>query len=306
MRKFFRKNKNLFTPAFIISGVILLAIILAVIFAGVIAPYDPEELDVSNKLQGISAEHLLGTDKVGRDILSRALYGGRTTLISAFLVVLISVVIGVPAGLICGYYGGRIDGVITNIWNVILGFPAILLAFIIMGVVGRGIKAGIIAIGIVYIPMISRLTRSVTMVEKNKTYVEAAKVMGYSDFRILSVHILPNCVPTLVAELTLDLAYAILELAGLSFLGLGVQAPQSDWGYMLSDAQQYLTSNPLQALVPGALIIIVVISLNLLSNEVMSYIDPKLRKVASFGKYRRLHDRIGRKSGKDRSKPAVQ
>ena len=295
MKKFYEHHKSLFTPVFVISAVVLAVILLAVIFADVLAPYDPETLDVTNKLQGISLQHLLGTDKVGRDTLSRALYGGRTTLLSAFLVVLISVVIGVPAGLVCGYYGGKLDTLIMNIWNVILGFPAILLAFIFMGVVGRGITAGIVAIGIVYIPMISRLTRSCVLVEKNKTYVEAARVLGYRDARILTVHILPNCIPTLVAELTLDLAYAILELAGLSFLGLGVQAPQSDWGYMLSDAQQFLTTNPLQAFVPGTLIIVVVVALNLLSNEVMRYIDPKLRKKLSFGKYHRMQERLLRR-----------
>ena len=295
MKKFYEHHKSLFTPVFVISAAVLAVILLAVIFADVLAPYDPEALDVTNKLQGISLQHLLGTDKVGRDTLSRALYGGRTTLLSAFLVVLISVVIGVPAGLVCGYYGGKLDTLIMNIWNVILGFPAILLAFIFMGVVGRGITAGIVAIGIVYIPMISRLTRSCVLVEKNKTYVEAARVLGYRDARILTVHILPNCIPTLVAELTLDLAYAILELAGLSFLGLGVQAPQSDWGYMLSDAQQFLTTNPLQAFVPGTLIIVVVVALNLLSNEVMRYIDPKLRKKLSFGKYRRMQERLLRR-----------
>ena len=295
MKKFYEHHKSLFTPVFVISAAVLAVILLAVIFADVLAPYDPEALDVTNKLQGISLQHLLGTDKVGRDTLSRALYGGRTTLLSAFLVVLISVVIGVPAGLVCGYYGGKLDTLIMNIWNVILGFPAILLAFIFMGVVGRGITAGIVAIGIVYIPMISRLTRSCVLVEKNKTYVEAARVLGYRDARILTVHILPNCIPTLVAELTLDLAYAILELAGLSFLGLGVQAPQSDWGYMLSDAQQFLTTNPLQAFVPGTLIIVVVVALNLLSNEVMRYIDPKLRKKLSFGKYHRMQERLLRR-----------
>ena len=292
MKTGFEKKNSLFTATFIITSSILLIVLLATIFAGVIAPYPPEKLDIKNKLQGMSAQHIFGTDKVGRDIFSRILYGGRTTLVSAFLVVLISVVIGVPAGLICGYYGKKIDGIIMNIWNIILGVPSILLAFMIMSFTGRGIKAGIIAIGIVYIPMISRLTRSVTMIEKNKNYVEASKVLGYSNFRIITLHILPNCIPTLMAELTLDLAYAILDLAGLSFLGLGVQAPQSDWGYMLSDAQQFLTSNPIQAIVPGTLIIVVVISLNLLSNEVMGYIDPKLRSVISFKRYNRLQKRF--------------
>lgn len=284
---FLKKNKNLLTPVFVISAILLLLIILAVIFAPLIAPYDPEELDLANKLQGISPEHIFGTDKVGRDIFSRALYGGKTTMLSAFAVVLISIVIGIPVGLVSGYYGGKVDMVTNSVWNIILSFPSILLAFVLMGVMGKGIFAGIIALGIVYIPMISRLTRSITMVEKNKTYVEAAKVLGFRNARILFRHILPNCISTIMAELTIDLAYAILDLAGLSFLGVGVQPPQSDWGYMLSDSQQYLTSNPIQALVPGILIIVVVITLNLLSNEIATHTDAKLRKTGSFRKYRR-------------------
>lgn len=284
---FLKKNKNLLTPVFVISAILLLLIILSVIFAPLIAPYDPEELDLANKLQGISPEHIFGTDKVGRDIFSRALYGGKTTMLSAFAVVLISIVIGIPVGLVSGYYGGKVDMVTNSVWNIILSFPSILLAFVLMGVMGKGILAGIIALGIVYIPMISRLTRSITMVEKNKTYVEAAKVLGFRNARILFRHILPNCISTIMAELTIDLAYAILDLAGLSFLGVGVQPPQSDWGYMLSDSQQYLTSNPIQALVPGILIIVVVITLNLLSNEIATHTDAKLRKTGSFRKYRR-------------------
>lgn len=284
---FLKKNKNLLTPVFVISAILLLLIILSVIFAPLIAPYDPEELDLANKLQGISPEHIFGTDKVGRDIFSRALYGGKTTMLSAFAVVLISIVIGIPVGLVSGYYGGKVDMVTNSVWNIILSFPSILLAFVLMGVMGKGILAGIIALGIVYIPMISRLTRSITMVEKNKTYVEAAKVLGFRNARILFRHILPNCISTIMAELTIDLAYAILDLAGLSFLGVGVQPPQSDWGYMISDSQQYLTSNPIQALVPGILIIVVVITLNLLSNEIATHTDAKLRKTGSFRKYRR-------------------
>ena len=302
---FLKKNKNLLTPVFVISAILLLLIILAVIFAPLIAPYDPEELDLANKLQGISPEHIFGTDKVGRDIFSRALYGGKTTMLSAFAVVLISIVIGIPVGLVSGYYGGKVDMVTNSVWNIILSFPSILLAFVLMGVMGKGIFAGIIALGIVYIPMISRLTRSITMVEKNKTYVEAAKVLGFRNASILFRHILPNCISTIMAELTIDLAYAILDLAGLSLLGVGVQPPQSDWGYMLSDSQQYLTSNPIQALVPGILIIVVVITLNLLSNEIATHTDAKLRKTGSFRKYRRQMARKKKREQKMSAKVVI-
>ena len=254
---------------FLLSLTVLVVIVFASLFAKQLAPYDPEELDLANTLSGVSAQHIFGTDKVGRDIFSRALFGGRTTLISALLVVLISVVAGIPIGLYTGYYGGKLDRIINSVWNIILSFPAILLAFVLMAVIGKGLKSGIIAFGIIYTPMVARVTRSLTITEKNKTYVEAEKVVGVSDTRILFVHILPNCIGTIVSELTLDIAFAILDLAGLSFLGLGVQAPQSDWGYMLSDAQKFLTVSPIQAIIPGVLIILSVLALNLLSNEIL-------------------------------------
>lgn len=282
MLKIIKKHKRLFTPTFVISALLLLIIVFATIFASKLAPYDPEAVNLADKLKGISPEHILGTDKVGRDIFSRVLYGGRTTMISAFLVVLISIVIGIPAGLITGYYGGKLDTILNSVWNIILACPAMLLAFVIMSVIGKGITAGIIALGIIYVPMIARLTRSLTMVEKNKLYVESARALGYGDARIVFHHILPNCITTIISELTLDLAYAILDLAGLSFLGLGVQPPQSDWGYILSDGQQFLVTQPLQAIVPGILLVIVVISLNLISNEIMTYVNPNSKRTHRF------------------------
>ena len=177
-----------------------------------------------------SMQHLLGADKVGRDLLTRLFYGGRTTLLSAIGVVAISVVIGVPLGLISGYYRGWLDTVIGRICDVVLSFPSLLLAFVFVAGFGRSMVNAIMALGIVYVPMLTRLVRSLTMVEKNKVYVEAATSIGYSDARIMFRHILPNCVSTIVVQITLDLAYAILDLAALSFLGLGVQPPTADWG----------------------------------------------------------------------------
>ncbi|SDA21788.1 peptide/nickel transport system permease protein [Ruminococcus sp. YE71] len=279
MHDIIKKNRKLFTPVFVISAVILAVIVAASAAAPLLAPYEPEQLDLTQKLSGVSSSHLLGTDKVGRDILSRVLFGGRTTLLSALAVVLISVVTGIPAGLFMGYYGGKADTVINNIWSIILACPSILLAFVLMSIIGKGITAGIIALGVIYIPMISRLTRSLTIIEKNKTYVEASRVLGYSSARILFLQILPNCVSTIIAELTLDLAYAILDLAGLSFLGLGVQPPQADWGYILSDGQQFIMTHTVQALIPGILIVAAVLALNLLSGEIMAYIDPNVKNI---------------------------
>jgi len=295
MKNFIKQHRNLFNLTTIITSSVLLIIILATILAPVIAPYDSQKMDLGNVLKGFSFKHLLGTDKAGRDIFSRLLFGGRTTLLSGLTVVGISILVGIPIGLGTGYYGGKFDWIIMKIWSIIMSFPAILLAFVLMMIVGKGILPGIIALGIVYIPMISRLTRSLTLMEKNKTYVEAAKVLGFSDKRILFIHILPNCLSTIFAELTLDLAFAILDLAGLSFLGLGVQPPQSDWGFMLADGQKFLTTQPLLAIILGVCIMIVVISLNLLSMEVLAYVDPKQRKFTSFAKLKNLS---AKKSGK--------
>lgn len=243
-----KKKKNdigtFFTAPIVISLVIIALIVLMSIFAPIIGPYDPDQMDMLNALQGPSLAHLFGTDQVGRDIFTRLMYGARTTLLSALLVVVISIIIGIPLGVISGYYGGKIDSVIMRAEDVLLAFPALLLAFLFVASFGKGIANAIIALGIVYVPMLSRLTRSLTLMEKNKTYVESARSIGFSDTRIIFRHILPNCIPTIIAQLTLDIGYAILDLAAMSFLGLGVQPPTSDWGAMLEEGRQYIQSNP--------------------------------------------------------------
>lgn len=286
-----RKNKTygkLITVSVIISFSIFFIIILVAVLAPILAPYDPNKIDLYQSLQNPSALHLFGTDKMGRDLLSRMLLGSRTTLLSAVYVVLISIVVGIPLGLICGYYGGKIDVLIMRTWDIILSFPSLLLAFIFVSSFGRGIGNAVLALGIVYVPMISRLTRSLIMVEKNKTYVEAARSIGYCDKRIIFIHILPNCFSTLLSELTLDLGYAMLDLAALSFLGLGIQPPTSDWGAMLEEGQSFLQIKPLLAVLPGIAIIITVVSLNLLSDGLLMYLDRGQRKLPSFKKMRKL------------------
>lgn len=250
-----KKKKNdigtFFTAPIVISLVIIALIVLMSIFAPIIGPYDPDQMDMLNALQGPSLAHLFGTDQVGRDIFTRLMYGARTTLLSALLVVVISIIIGIPLGVISGYYGGKIDSIIMRAEDVLLAFPALLLAFLFVASFGKGIANAIIALGIVYVPMLSRLTRSLTLMEKNKTYVESARSIGFSDTRIIFRHILPNCIPTIIAQLTLDIGYAILDLAAMSFLGLGVQPPTSDWGAMLEEGRQYIQSNPALVFAPG-------------------------------------------------------
>lgn len=279
-----KETGKLFTIPVIIALVVLCIILSATILAPVIAPYDPDAVDLLNVFKGPSIEHLCGTDKTGRDIFSRLLFGGRTTLLGALAIVAISILIGVPLGLASGYYGGKTDKIIMRITDVIISFPPLLLAFILVAAFGRGFGKAIWALGIIYVPMLTRLTRSLVLTEKNKTYVEAARSIGYNDFRILFLHILPNCLSTLLVQLTLDVASAILDLASMSFLGLGVQAPQSDWGAMLESGRIYLTTYPMQAIAPGIVMSITVIALNVFVDGIQRYLNPNDRKLPSYKK----------------------
>ena len=289
-----REQGSLFTLPLVISLLIILLIIISAVLAPVLAPDDPDKLNLSQTLQSPSLQHLLGTDKTGRDLFSRMLFGTRTTLLSALAVVLISVIIGIPLGLYSGYFGGWLDNLIMRAEDIILAFPALLLAFIFVAGFGRGIGNAVLALGIVYVPMISRLARSLTLSEKNKTYVEAAQSIGYSNMRIMFRHILPNCVSTMIAQLTLDIGYAILDLAALSFLGLGVQPPTSDWGAMLEEGRIFLQIKPLLALAPGIAIVITVVAFNILSDGVEMYLDPSQRKLPKFKMVRQM---VGEQNG---------
>jgi len=279
-----RTEGNLFTLPFLISGILLFLIIFFCVLAPVFAPYGESEQELSASLAPPSPEHILGADKMGRDLFSRLLYGGRITLVSALGVVILSVIIGMPLGLFSGFYGGKFDSVVCRCCDVLLSFPSLLLAFLFVTALGRGITSAVTALGIVYVPMITRLVRSLTLIEKNKTYVEAAESVGFSRPYILFRHILPNCVYTLLVQLTLDLAYAILDLAALSFIGLGVSPPTADWGAMLQEGRDFLLQSPLLALAPGAAIIMTVISLNIFSDCITQYIDPQARVLPSFEK----------------------
>jgi peptide/nickel transport system permease protein len=273
-----------FTPSLLVSGSVLLLIILCCVLAPLIAPYGESEQDLAASLAPVSAEHLLGADKMGRDLFSRLLYGGRVTLISALGVVLLSVLIGAPLGLFSGFYGGKFDSIVGRFCDVLLSFPSLLLAFLFVAALGRGITSAVIALGIVYVPMLTRLVRSLTLVEKTKTYVEAAESVGFSRPYILFRHILPNCVYTVLVQLTMDLAYAILDLAALSFIGLGVSPPTADWGAMLQEGRNFLLQSPLLALAPGAAIVVTVIDLNIFSDCITQYFDPQARVLPSFEK----------------------
>lgn len=280
-------NGTLFTIPFVAASVVLLIFIIVTIFARQIAPYSPEALDVRAVKQPHSMEHLLGTDNAGHDAFSRLVCGGQKTVRDALLVVLISAVIGIPVGILCGYYEGKLDSIVMRVFDVLLAFPSLLLALLFVAVLGVGTKSAIVALGIVYIPLIARLARSMVLTEKTKVYVEAARSLGYSDWRIMFLHILPNCVSTFLAELTLDIGYAILDLSSLSFLGLGAQAPESDWGIMLKDGFQFINTLPWLTIAPSIAIVVVVVALNTVSDQIQMYLDVDQRKLPSFKKYRK-------------------
>jgi len=206
-----------------------------------------------------------------------------------FLIVGFEMAVGIPIGLICGYYGGHIDGIIMRIWDVVCSLPSLLLAFVLVAAFGKGTYSGVIAMGIVYTPLTAKLARSLIITEKSQVYVEAAKSLGYSDFRIIFVHILPNCITTMVAQLTLDIGTAIVAMASLSYLGLGVQPPKSDWGSLLKDGMTMIYQQPMLLVAPAAAIMITSISINIFSDGIQSYLDPGQRKLPSFKEYRKKH-----------------
>lgn len=290
-----KSTGTLFTIPFILSAIILIIFILMNVFAPLISPYPPEAINAADVRQAPSLTHLLGTDNVGHDAFSRLIYGGRKTVTNALIAVVISAILGIPIGMLCGYYGGKLDNIVMRILDVLLAFPSLLLALLFVAVFGSGSSSAVIALGIVYMPLLARLARSCVMTEKTKVYVEAARSLGYSDMRIIFSQILPNCISTYLAELTLDIGYAILDLAALSFMGLGVQPPQSDWGTMLKDGFPFITTLPWLSVAPSIAIVLVVVALNTISDQTQMYLDVDQRKLPSFKKYRKQMEKMGRK-----------
>jgi peptide/nickel transport system permease protein len=224
----------------VVAGVVIVFLVVVALFAPLIAPADPNAVDLANALEPPSADHLLGTDSSGRDILSRLIVGTRTSLLGPLLVVLISTLAGVALGMLAGYKGGIVDGGLSRAWDVMFAFPPLLLAIVIVAAFGPGFWTTTLAIAIIYTPLLARVVRGVVLVEREKAYVDACKVQGYSGVRISFRHVLPNVAPAIAAQATLNFGYALLDLAGLAFLGLGVQPPTADWGQMLTTGRDSL------------------------------------------------------------------
>jgi ABC-type dipeptide/oligopeptide/nickel transport system permease subunit len=267
-----------FTRGMVTFGlVVLLLMMFAAIFAGWITPYDPYKTDPRSSLAQPSKIHLLGTDNVGRDTLSRLLYGARTALIVGFVTVFTSAVIGVFLGLIAGYSGGIIGMFIMRTMDALMCFPMIMLAILVSAVLGGGMKNVIIALTFASVPVYARVVNGMTLSLKENDYILAEQGMGSSNLRIIFGHILPNTFPQIIVLITLGLGNIILAEAGLSFLGIGIGAPEAAWGSMVSDGYKYLLSNPILSFAPGLAIMLVVFAFNLVGDGLRDALDPRLR-----------------------------
>ncbi|MGI3167587.1 ABC transporter permease [Pseudooceanicola sp. C21-150M6] len=257
---------------------ILLVIICCAIFAGQIAPYDPTLQDYNVMLEGPSRAYWLGTDDLGRDVFSRLIYGARASVYAACLAVGVASVIGIPVGLIAGYAGGWVDEVISRIIDTFLSFPAIVLAIAVTGVLGIGLTNAMLSVGIVFAPQLARLARARTLVLKQELYVDAARCFGASTWTILTRHILPNAIQPVLVQMTLLMAVALLAEASLSFLGLGMQPPDSSWGSMIARAYLYAQIAPAQMYAPGLAILVTALAFNTVGESLREALDPTSRR----------------------------
>ncbi|WP_370224517.1 ABC transporter permease [Pararhodobacter marinus] len=257
----------------------LAVLVLAAILAPFIAPYSPTEQNVMNMLAEPTAEHWLGTDDLGRDTLTRLMYGAGNALYAAGLAVGVAVLIGVPVGVFIGFVGGWIDEVVSRVIDAVLAFPPIVLAVAITGALGIGLTNAMLAVGFAFAPYLARTMRAQTLVVKGALYVDAAVGFGASRFHLIRKHILPNAIQPVIVEVTLLLAVALLAEAGLSFLSLGVQAPEASWGGMLARAYSYIEIAPAQMYAPGFAILFTALAFNALGESIRVLLDPTVKKI---------------------------
>ncbi|SFG65303.1 peptide/nickel transport system permease protein [Desulfotomaculum arcticum] len=261
-----------------IFGLIIVCILLlTALLAPLLAPYDPVAPDLPSRLQAPSATHFLGTDELGRDILSRIIYGSRISIQVGLLAVGISLIFGTFLGAISGYFGGKLDMAIMRVIDIVMAFPYILLAIAITAMLGPGLNNAMIAIGVVGIPIYARVVRGAVLSVKEMEYIEAAKVSGCGSLRIIMKHVLPNCLAPLIVQATLGIGTAILDAAGLSFLGLGAQPPTPEWGIMLNKGKDVMNIAPWVIMFPGIAILFTVLGFNLLGDGLRDALDPRLR-----------------------------
>ncbi|MBN1848425.1 MAG: ABC transporter permease [Deltaproteobacteria bacterium] len=275
LRRFFR---IFFTRKIVIFGLfIILLLLFCAIFAPFIAPYDPYKQDLRSAVLQPCKAHWLGTDALGRDTLSRIIYGSRTSLMVGVVALGIAAIIGMTLGLLAGYFGGMVNAVIMRLIDAMMAVPLLLLALVIAAVLGGGLSNVMIALGIGLIPAYCRLMCGQVLTIRENDYILASRAMGARNRRIMLAHILPNCFPPLIVLVTMQLGMTILAEAGLSFLGIGIEPPGAAWGAMVNDGYKYLLTHPILSIAPGLAIMLVVFSFNMVGDGLRDALDPRLR-----------------------------
>ena len=270
IRAFIKKN-----PGFCVFSLLALAVIAVAVLAPVLATHDPNEAVLANAVQPPSAEHWFGTDRMGRDLFSRVLYGARTSLAASLSLVGIIMVAGTFLGIVAGYFGGVLDAVIMRISDMMISFPGMVLAIAVAGIMGANLANAVIAIAIVSWTKYARLARSLVLKIRSRDYIAAARVTGSKTSHILWQYMLPNALPTILITGATDIGTMMLEIAGLSFLGFGAQSPTAEWGLMLNEGRAYMTAAPWLMVFPGLAIFITVVVFNLLGDSLRDVLDPR-------------------------------
>lgn len=270
-----RKNRT--KRMFIIFSILAAALLICSIIAPLLCPYDPYAQDLSKSLQPPSAEHWLGTDRYGRDLLSRVIIGSQTSIYSTLILVAFMTVVGTVLGILAGLYGGILDTIIMRISDIFLAFPGLVFALAVAGALGGGVQNAIIALAAVGWPKFARLTRSQTLAQKKQQYMDAARLSGNGTFKIIIWHLLPNIIGPIIVTAVLDIGTSMMEIAGLSYLGLGAMPPVAEWGSMMSGAREFIQTAPWAAFAPGIAIFISVVIFNMFGDTVRDYFDPRQR-----------------------------
>jgi peptide/nickel transport system permease protein len=276
--EFHRFRRVFFSRKIVVFGLIIITIlIITAIFAPLIAPYDPYKQNLSQSLLKPCREHLLGTDSLGRDTLSRIIYGSRTSLTVGVIAVGIAATVGMTLGLIAGYYGGITYALIMRLMDALMSLPMIALALVIASILGGGLRNVMIALGIGLIPGYARVMCGQVLSVRENDYIMASRSLGASNRRIMLRHILPNCLPSFIVLMTMMMGLTILAEAGLSFLGIGVEPPGAAWGAMVTDGYRYLLTNPVLSFAPGLAVMIVVFAFNMVGDGLRDALDPRLK-----------------------------
>ena len=268
-------KKNRIWMKLIVFAGLAAALLLITIFAKYICPYDPYAQDLTQAMQPPSAAHLMGTDTYGRDMLSRVLIGAQTSISSTFALVAIITVFGTVVGIFCGYYGGIVDSVMMRISDVCLAFPGLVFAMAVAAILDGGVRNAVIALALISWPKYSRIARGQTLSIKNLPYMQASQLAGDSVLQMIFRHVLPNIAGPILVTSMLDIGTMMMEIAGLSFLGLGAQPPVAEWGSMMSSGRSMLQTDPWIVLSPGLAIFVSVVIFNLLGDTIRDYMDPK-------------------------------